>query len=346
MPAGPIGIVAFGVSPVEGMRPLRLRALQAEAALQEVDLRFFAADDCHLPSGKVSASRWVRGEWERSEIDLPRLVMLTTDPATPRHREIDAWIRGRARVLGFRERNKLDVSALVSTSPWAAHVVPGERLDPERVEEQLATWLTGGGIVVKPSDGMRGIGIRFVVRDESGWALIHGDDRFCGSAEEAIARVVRAIRGRMGYRDYLVQRYIDSRNEIGQPIAIRVDLARLPQGGWGLVRMAGRIAAIGKMTSNGARGGAYMVIEPFLAARRVRPAAVIAEEALALATGVADVLIAQPGTTTYYECGIDLAIDPEDRLWFIEANPRPQGIGAQHERAILVIAYLKSLAEA
>jgi hypothetical protein len=139
---------------------------------------------------------------------------------------------------------------------------------------------------------------------------------------------------------------VDSRNEIGQPVAIRVDLVRLPQGGWGLVRMAGRIAGSGKMTSNGARGGAYMVINPFLAARRVRPPQEIAGEALALATGVADVLIAQPGATIYYECGVDLAIDADDRLWFIEANPRPQAIFAQHERAILVIAYMKSLAEA
>ena len=57
-------------------------------------------------------------------------------------------------------------------------------------------------------------------------------------------------------------------------------------------------------------------------------------------------MIAQPGTTTYYECGVDLAIDFEDRLWFIEANPRPQAVGAEHERAILVIAYLKALAAA
>ena len=44
-------------------------------------------------------------------------------------------------------------------------------------------------------------------------------------------------------------------------------------------------------------------------------------EALALATGVADILTTPPGPTAFYECGVDLAIDPDDRLWFIEANP-------------------------
>ena len=292
------------------------------------------------------ASRWVRGAWEKAAVDLPDLVLVTTAPFTPEEHAVDTWLRGKARVLGFRERNKLEVNALVLASPFAPYVVPSERVDPERPEAQLREWLTGGGIVVKPSDGMRGIGIHFVLRDAGGWAVVNGDERHHGSAGEAIARVTRAIRGRLRYRDYLVQRYIDTRNELGQPVAIRVDIARLPEGGWGLIRMAGRIAATGKMVSNGARGGAYMPIESFLAMRRVRPAGVIAEEALALARGVADILIAQPGTTTYYECGVDLAIDFEDRLWFIEANPRPQAVGAEHDRAILVIAYLKSLAAA
>jgi glutathione synthase/RimK-type ligase-like ATP-grasp enzyme len=346
MTVGPIGILTFRMSPIRHLNPLRLRALLAEAALQEVDLRFFAAEDCDPVSGTVSASRWVRGAWEKAPIALPDLVLITTKPVMPEHHAIDTWLRRTARVLGFRERNKLEVNALVLASSLAPYVVPSERVDPDRPEAQLHEWLSGGGIVVKPSDGMRGIGIHFVVRDAGGWAVFSGDERRHGSAGEAIARVTRAIRGRLGYRDYLVQRYIDTRNELGQPVAIRVDIARLPEGGWGLIRMAGRIASTGKMVSNGARGGAYMPIESFLATRRVRPPEVIAEEALTLARGVADILIAQPGTTTYYECGVDLAIDFEDRLWFIEANPRPQAVGAEHERAILVIAYLKALAAA
>ena len=69
-----------------------------------------------------------------------------------------------------------------------------------------------------------------------------------------------------------------------------------------------------------------MRIAPFLAARRVRSPEEISAEALALAVGVADAVGADLGPATNYECGVDLAIDPDDRLWFIEANPLPQAV--------------------
>jgi glutathione synthase/RimK-type ligase-like ATP-grasp enzyme len=88
-----------------------------------------------------------------------------------------------------------------------------------------------------------------------------------------------------------------------------------------------------------------MPIQRLLAARG-RPAEVLEAEALALALGVAEALSPEGNDVSNYEYGIDVAIDPEDRLWFIEANPSPQTIWAEHQRAVLVIAYLKSLVSA
>jgi len=344
MAVGPIGIITFRRSPIEHYPPLRMRALLAEAALQEVDLRFFTATDCDPATGTVNASRWTNGDWTTEAIALPRLVLYGSHALTPEQKAMDAWIRSASRVVDYRARDKLKSAALMAASPWAGHVIPSERLDPEEAEAQLHRWLAGGGIVVKASDGMRGIGIRFVLPEDGRWTVACGTERWTGTAEEAVEQVLRSIRGRMSYRQYLVERYIGSRNALGQSVAIRVDVVRNPTGGWSLVRMTGRIAASGKLTSNGARGGAYMPIESFLADRRVRPAEELTEEAFALAAGAAEALtIGEPETATY-ECGIDLAIDPEDRLWFIEANPRPQAVWAQHERAMLVIAYLKALA--
>ncbi|MCB1501992.1 MAG: hypothetical protein KDK07_19770 [Bauldia sp.] len=346
MSVGSVGIFSFQVSPIDSLPPLRLRAMMAEAALQEVDLRFFSTKDCDLGNTRVMSRRWARGRWTEEPADLPSLILYINRPRSPEEEGVDRWIRARARVVDFRDRDKLEVDRLVQSSPFSQYAIPGERLDPDRAEAQLSGWLAGGGIVVKASDGMRGIGIQFAIRDGETWSVIRDDVRWQGSATGAVARVLKTIRGRMSYRPYLVQRLIESRDELGQPVAIRVDIVRTPGGGWDLARMAGRIAAQGKLVSNGARGGAYMPIASFLATRKVRPAGDIEAEALALARGVADILITRPGSEDIYECGVDLAIDPQDRLWFIEANPRPQALGAQHERAILVIAYLKALASA
>ncbi len=341
-----IGIFAFRDSPIDTLAPERTRALLAEAALQEVDLCFFASADCDPVSGRVEARRWRRGVWEKATIGLPCVVVITTNPVAPEHRVVKDWLYSRSRIATFRERNKLEATALVEASPWAEHAIPSAGIDPGAVSAQLAAWLAGGGIVVKPSDGMRGHGVHFVVPDGDAWTAVYGGGRWRDSSSEVVSRVERAIRGRMRYRDYLVQRYIESVNEAGQPISIRVDVARLPGGGWGLIRIVGRIAANRWMVSNGATGGGMVRIAPFLAARRVRPAEALAREAVALAIGVADAVSGDPSRATNYECGVDLAIDADDKLWFIEANPRPQAVWAEHERAVLVMAYLKSLAAA
>ena len=98
------------------------------------------------------------------------------------------------------------------------------------------------------------------------------------------------------------------------------------------------------MTSNLMSGGSQQLVENFLAERTVRGADEIREEVLALAKGVAETLNLNAGTEPNFEYGIDIVIDREDRLWFVEANSQPQGHWAEHKRAELVIAYLLSLA--
>jgi hypothetical protein len=342
MTGGTIGICAFWGSPIEQMPPERTRALLAEAAFQGVDLCFFTTADCDLASGLVTATRWRRGAWERAVVDLPGLVSIIGIPMLPAHREVDEWLRGRSRVAGFRRRDKLTAENLIAASPWGGHVIPSVRLDPDRPEEQITEWLAGGGVVIKPNDGTLGRRIQFVIPEGDSCVVVREDEQWRGSVGEAVARVVKAVRGRLRYRDYLLQRYIDSRNVSGQAIALRVDIARLPEGGWGMIRMIGHVAATGWLVSNAARGSAKLATAHFLASRRVRPPEKLADEAFALATGVADAIDPED-TATNYEYGIDLAIDPDDRLWFIEANPSPQTIWAEHDRAVLVIAYLKSL---
>ena len=345
MTAGPIGIFAFWGNPIEHMPPERTRALLAEAALQEVDLCFFSPADCETGSGLIRAMRWRRGDWQTAMIELPGLVTVIGIPVLPEHHAAEAWLRGRTQVAGFRHRDKRKADALVARTSWAPHVIPSARLDPDRPEEHLLQWLADGGVVVKPNDGTLARGIQFAVPDDGAWLVVRDDRRWRESTEAAAARLARAVRGRLHYREYMVQRYVDSRDSEGRTIGIRVDVARLPGGGWGLIRMVGHVSLNGRLVSNASRGAAKMPIRRLLAAR-TRPAETLEAEALALAEGVAEALSPEGNGVSNYEYGVDIAIDPEDRLWFIEANPSPQTIWAEHQRAVLVIAYLKSLVSA
>ena len=205
-----IGVFAFGTSPTELMTAERTRALLAEAALQGADLIFFSAADCDLDSGLIKAARWTRSGWETVSTELPGLVNVITSPITERQRETDAWLRQGARVIAFHRHDKLKVAALLQASPWAGCVIPHARLKPEALREELTEWLRAGPTVVKPIDGMRGTGIHFAIPDGGAWALTRGDQRWTGTLSDTVAQIETNIRGRMRYRDYMAQRFIDS----------------------------------------------------------------------------------------------------------------------------------------
>ncbi len=340
----PIGVFAFGTSPIEHMGMERVRALLAEASLQGAELVFFSTTNCHLGSGEISATRWTWSGWESGPSDLPALVTIITNPITERHRQIDTWLRKNTRIVGFHNHDKLELAALIQVSPWADYVIPHARLCKETLREELTEWLRDGPTVLKPIDGMRGSGIHFAIPDGVEWVLTRGDARWKGSLTDTVARIEANIRGRMGYRDYLAQRFIDTRDASGRVTGIRVDIARLPEGGWSPYRFTARVAGAGKMVSNLMAGGAQQLIEPFLAERKVRAGDEIRDEAISLAKGVADTLNLAPGIEPNFEYGVDILIDRQDRLWFVEANGQPQGTWQEHPRAVLVIAYLLHLA--
>jgi hypothetical protein len=337
-----IGIFAFGSSPIEHMPAGRTRALLAEAALQGAELVFFSAADCDLRSGRIRTTRWTRSGWESGPSDLPGLVNIITNPITEHHQETDAWLRKETRIVGFHNHDKLELAALLRASPWADYLIPHAKLDAVTLTQDLTGWLGGGPTVVKPIDGERGRGIHFAISDGAGWTWTRGSERHTGNLSETVARIETGIRGRMRYRDYLAQRFIESRDAMGRAAAIRIDIVRLPQGGWGVFRFVARLAGPGKMVSNLMAGGAQQMIDVFLSGRSARNSEEIREEALALATGVADTL--NRNGEPNFEYGVDIVIDRADRLWFIEANGQPQGNWAEHQRAELVIAYLLSLA--
>jgi hypothetical protein len=331
---------AFGTSPIEHLRPKLTRALLAEAAFQGADLRFFSAADCEPGAARIRASRWTGEGWKTEEASLPPLVVILTNPVKDRHRETGAWLRAETRTAGFHNFTKLELDAIVRASPWAEYAIPCARLDPARVREQLGEWLGAGAAVVKPDDGLRGSNIHFALPEGDRWVLSRGEETWQGTPGELAARIENNIRGRLRYRDFLVQRYIDSRDVDGRPAAIRVDLMRRPEAGWNPFRFTARLAGTNRLTSNVMSGGSDTSLESFLARRKVRDSRELREEVLALATGIADTLNANLGTESNFAYGVDIVIDADDRLWFIEANGQPMAIGLEHDYAIGLIAYL------
>lgn len=339
---GPVAMMGHrGYHPAK-MRPVRLRALLAESALQSVDLCFLNSSDCEPVTGMVRAWRWSAEGWRQSSHPLPPVVVILNEPATRQEAEVERWVRASSTALGTLRRDKLGNAELLVGTPWERHVIPSELLGADRLQWQLAAWLAGGGIVVKPNDGMRGIGVQFVIPAGSGrWEMIQGDRRHVVNTDEAIARVSAAIGARMGYRDYVVQRYIDTRDGSGRPGTLRSEVMRMPGGAWGSVRITGRISPPGKVVSTISQGGSLMPVESYLGGRGEPDIGGRIRQIEALSLALAERLT-ESDTAHHFEWAFDLALDQDRQLWFLEANARPLNFGGEFERATWLIAYLKS----
>ena len=328
----------------ESLSPIRIRALLGEAALRGVRVVLARSADCDMAAGRIMTNAFVEGGWTSVAMGVPPLVVAAAPMTRPDHRLVENWLRKRTRLLAFEGFDKHDITALLASYPTLLpHLIPEEVLVAGREEAQLAHWLAGGPVVVKRSDGALGTGIFFLV-PQGDEVVVHKDSQsWRGSAAEAMARVLGAIRARMAYRTYLIQRFIDTRDAAGQPATVRADLARRPDEGWEIYRLTGRISIGSKMVSNRAKGSALVDVESFLAARGAADLDGKLRELQALARDIASKLCQEPGLASCYEFGIDFAVDQNLHPWFLEANKRPLANGAEVERVGHVMTYWLSL---
>ena len=336
-----VGILVFGRAPRLHLLPLRLRALAAEALMQGARLVLLNSDDCNPETGRLEGEIWEAGAWVSVSVPLPDVVLVVTNPLQERHRRVDRWIRGAVPVIRDTGPDKLVLPALLTATPLARYVIPQDTVDPEAPAERIEAWMAAhGDCVVKAVDGKRGHGIhRLHAGPGAGWCLRKdGAVMVFPDRATAAAAVAARIAGRLRYRRYIVQRYIVSTSPDGRAADLRLHLQRDGHGAWGVTRRYVRLGEAGQAVSNVSRGGYQGPLDGFLATRRARPAAEITAEADAAALGIAAAIEAAQGHTLS-ELGVDLALDPDDRLWLIETNTRPQTSLHEHDRAVRTIAY-------
>lgn len=344
MNSKPIGIFAFGTSPIEHLKPRHLRALIGEAALQEVELLLFDAAGCDLDRGTVQVSVLRGAGWETRSAPIPDLVMVLTNPVTPRHTEVDNWLRAETRVLVSRGPDKLAQVRLLEQSPLAPYAIPAAGLGAETLESDVSDWLaTHGSAVVKTVDGERGRNIHFILPAGERWALAKQGERQEGTLAEIIAVLRSSVAGRMRYRQFMIQRYIESTFG-GHALALRLDVHKTPTDGWGFTRALARLNVMGGWTTNMAAGGFEAEAAEFFARWNRREAGDLLAEATLVARQAAELIDRQPMASAF-EVGVDYAFDTNDQLRIVELNAQPEANWSEHDRAKYIIAYCRSLIE-
>jgi len=193
------------------------------------------------------------------------------------------------------------------------------RLTEERLRRALEA---KRALYIKPMKGSIGDGIlRLSYKGQGEWRLQSG----AGKARRCSARrAVQLVMRLTGRKRYMIQEAIALARYNGRPYDLRVTVQRGPDGAWQVTGMFGKVAAHGRHVTNVAKGGRVKRVKTLFAASGFRPDA-MERHVAAASLDIAEYLGRKLDGLS--DIGLDLGIDQEGRVHFIEMNGRDQRIG-------------------
>lgn len=181
-------------------------------------------------------------------------------------------------------------------------------------------------VYLKPIDGSGGRGIARFTRKEGGRLSLSGRSparKIIAPGSGTPAELVNRLSGWGIGKRYLLQQGIRIELKDGRVHDFRLLIQKNGRGKWQITGIAGRIGGKGSATSNLHGGGEAVSFEKLLAGRGWGDAKIAAVrlEMEQLAIAVAAALERRFGRLC--ELALDLAVDPEGRVWLLEVNPKP-----------------------
>ncbi|RXT07177.1 hypothetical protein EIZ39_13620 [Ammoniphilus sp. CFH 90114] len=189
----------------------------------------------------------------------------------------------------------------------------------ERLKKMLHKHTT---VYVKPDEGSLGMGVRRLELDDSKWKLTDRKSSKKLSPTKAIKTLIKKFNPN---ESYVVQQGIKFLTYKGRPFHIRVVMQK-PMNRWQVSMMS---AIIGNkknaLTTNVARGGDELPLEFIMHHKDQNWSPMNTYREL---IDLSHQIAARLGSTLpLLVVGLDLAIDQRGRIWFIEANTRPDMSG-------------------
>ncbi|MDQ0110946.1 glutathione synthase/RimK-type ligase-like ATP-grasp enzyme [Paenibacillus harenae] len=308
------------------------RQLGLAAKRLRMILYVFTAEGWQPRTRELFGYQWQGGRWLRRPCPLPDVVYdrrFFTDSNKRRNsRDVLTQIKEEKPhiLLNSSLPAKLNVYDALKQDERLTAYLPATL--PYRSASQLEPLLESypAGLVLKPEAGMHGLGvIHMKVNSEDNRVHIHGRTRSNMIFTKAFSPglnwkqwVERAI----NRIPYIVQPYLPLSDKEGMPFDIRALLQKNEQGLWRLSGIAARRGAQGGLTSNLHGGGGALPPLSLLEANYGKPHAErLLEHIHMISEQAAEQLESRFGR--FAELGFDFGIEPDGRLWLLEANSKP-----------------------
>lgn len=312
--------------------PSFYRALSLTAVQLGIDLYVFDAAGFQSQSGLLYAYRLEQNRWVRQLVPLPDIIY---DRCFYTRAEQRLSCRSMLKAIAQRKPyvmlngilpTKLDVyEALKENSMLAKYLPQTTRYYSAEQLEQLEGRYDAG-IILKPAAGMQGRGIAHVKKsplDQS--TQVNGrtlqNRPFAKTFTDSVEKKQWLSRF-INRKAYLIQPYLELSGKDDKPFDVRALLQKNGKGRWSLSGVAVRCGQIGSVTSNLHGGGNARPANDLLSVKfGTHKAERLLEEIHTISKQTAECLESRFGR--FAELGFDYGIEPDGRLWLIEANSKP-----------------------
>ncbi|MDD3365447.1 MAG: YheC/YheD family protein [Syntrophomonas sp.] len=286
----------------------------------------FSTDSVNFSRKIIYGYTYGKGGWKRGIFPIPDVVY----PREAGYSKPKLRIRRKMQSLGCKFINptiigKWENHKILSQHPTLSSYLPETCLATSfhQVGRMLKKY---GGVYLKPITGSRGRNIIRVLKRKN---LNLYDYQYQASSQPRIgtSNGINGLRHRlerfMGKRGYIVQQQINLLRVDGNIVDVRILVQKDHTGHWLITGKACRIGSRGSITSNISSGGRACKVETVVSGHFSDP--IQRERILTdidyLALESAQAL--EANTSSMGELGIDIGIDKNGKLWFIEANLRP-----------------------
>ncbi|MHA6483122.1 YheC/YheD family protein [Paenibacillus sp. strain BS8-2] len=205
--------------------------------------------------------------------------------------------------------------ALLVDPALSPHIPPTRKYSSDALYSMLNQH---GMVVIKPIVGSGGGGVIKVVKESQGYSHTYKARKLYAAHFDGL---LKALAGRTGKRQYLIQKGIYLATVNGRPIDYRVKYVKTNKG-WEYRALVGRIAKRGLFVTNLSQGGdlvtAAQGIRASLGGAYVKDKKAKMRRLTVLATRLLEQTY--PGLG---QLGFDYGIDKQGKIWIFEVNTRP-----------------------
>lgn len=266
-------------------------------------------------------SGWKRGSFPWPDVIYPRDRAYSVGKLATRRRLQELGIK----FLNPPLVGKWETFKILSHNPALVPHIPDTRLVKSfrQVDGMINKYQA---VYLKPVAGTKGRNIIKVVKNRKSSTYryqYHLNNQTIKGTATSLEQLRQNLQPIMGGRAYIIQKQINLIKTEGNIIDVRILVQKDHTGQWGVTGIACRVGKSGAITSNISSGGSGRKLDSVL--RRTfqdqKQILKIEKTLDSVAIMAADTLEKSIGSCG--EMGIDLGIDRDGRVWFIESNLRP-----------------------